>query len=629
LLFAIFCTILAIQNLPTRERKAMATIAEAKTKPKAIPTRDEIEDRYKWNLVDIYKSEQDWETDFKKAQSLIEKAKEFTGKLATSAELLYNCLETRSDLLETAAKLYQYARLNQDLDNRVSKFQAMTDRTAMLSSQAGAAFAFVEPELLNIKEATLLQMAEQFPKTDVYDFYIKELIRSRAHIRSQEVEELLAQSSMIARGPDSIFTMLDDADLKYPAIKDEKGNEVTLTKQRYAKFLESPDRRVRRDAHGAFYSAYKDHVNTTGATLSTAINSDVFYSRARHFESCLNSALYRDNIPVAVYHALLDNTEANLESLHKYTALRKRILKLDEIQAYDMVCPLFPERDYEVKYGEAMETILKAISLLGNKYGEVLRNGFESRWVDVFETQGKGGGAYNWGSYSVHPFVLMNYNDTVDNMFTLAHEMGHALHSFMSNSTQPYPKSQYSIFLAEVASTLNEGLLIHYLLQKATDTQDRLYLLNRYLDMTMGTFFNQVMYARFELAIHEEVEKGGALSPDMLTKLWGDLSSKFYGPKLQKDEFSPLKWSRVPHFYMTFYVYQYATSYAASQAILSRLLTGEEGLVDRYLKMLSTGGSDYPIELLKICDIDMTTPAPIKATLKMFAEQVEEMERLA
>jgi len=604
----------------------MATATEAK--PKAIPTRDDIEDKYKWNLGDIYKSEEDWEADFKKAQALIEKGKKFVGKLKTSAKLLYDCLETRSELLLTTSRLYQHARLSQDIDNRVSKYQAMTDRAAMLSMQATAAFAYVEPELLKIEQTKLQQMAEQFPKTDVYDFYIRELIRSKTHIRSQEVEELLAQSSMIARGPDSIFTMLDDADLKYPSIKDENDNEVTLTKQRYAKFLESSDRRVRRDAHQAFYSAYQDHVNTLSAALSTAVNSDVFYSRARHFESCLHSALYKDNIPIAVYRSLLDTTEANLEALHRYTTLRKRILKLEEIKPYDMVCPLFPESDYEVKYDAAVGKIFQAIKLLGSKYGEIMQKGFDSRWVDVFETEGKGSGAYNWGSYSVHPFVLMNYNDTVDNMFTLAHEMGHALHSYLSNSTQPYPKAQYSIFVAEVASTLNEGLLIHYLLQRATDKQERLYLLNRYIDMTVGTFFNQVMYARFELAIHEEVEKGGALSPDMMTKLWGDLSAQYFGSEFKVDEFAPLKWSRIPHFYMTFYVYQYATSYAAAQAILSKILAGEQGIVDRYLKILSAGGSDFPIELLKNSDVDMTTPDPINATLKMFAEQVAEMERL-
>ncbi|MFQ6007955.1 MAG: oligoendopeptidase F [Candidatus Zixiibacteriota bacterium] len=605
----------------------MATLAEVR--PKAIPTRDEIDDRYKWNLQDIYKTEDSWKADFKKVQGLIDNAKEFVGKLATSPDILYKCLETRSELMLTVAKLYQYARLNQDLDNRVSKYQAMTDRAAMISTQAGAAFSFVEPELLKIDEATLLQMTQQFPKADVYDFYIKELIRSKAHIRSQEVEELLAQSSMIARGPDNIFTMLDDADLKYPSIKDEKGDDVPLTKQRYAKFLESSDRRVRKDAHHAFYSVYKDHVNTLGASLSTAVNADVFYSRARHFESCLHAALHKDNIPVSVYHTLLDTTEAHLEPLHQYTAVRKRILKIDEIYPYDMVCPLFPEADYQVKYDEAVEKILQAVQPLGSKYHEVIKGAFESRWVDVFETQGKGSGAYNWGSYPVHPFVLMNYNDTVDNMFTLAHEMGHALHSHLANSTQPYPKAQYSTFVAEVASTLNEGLLLHYLMDRAKDKLEKLYLLNRYIDNTVGTFFNQVMYARFELAIHEEVEKGGALSPDMLTKLWSDLSARYYGPELKIDEYAPLKWSRVPHFYMSFYVYQYATSYAASQAILSKILAGERGIVDRYLKMLSAGGSDYPIELLKICGIDMAAPDPIQATLTMFSEQVDEMERLA
>ncbi len=599
------------------------------SKPRAIPTRDELDERHKWNLRDIYKSEADWEADFEKIQSRIEKVKEFKGQLVASAKVLYDCLQMRSDMLLTVANLYQYAHLSQDLDNRVSKYQAMTERAAMLSSLAAAAFAFVEPELLPVKDEQLLEMAAQFSQSDVYDFYIREFIRSRAHIRSQEVEELLAQSAMVTRGPSSIFTMLDDADMKYPSIKDEKGAEVTLTKQRFAKFLDSSDRRVRRDAHQAFYSVYKDHINTLGAALSAAVNADLFQSRARRFESCLHSALYPGNIPVSVYHALLDATEANLTGLHHYTALRRRVLGVDTLQPYDMVCPLFPEKDYEVTYDDAIRTILTAMNPLGDKYCRVMEKAFASRWVDVYETEGKGSGAYNWGNYRVHPFVLMNYNDTVDNMFTLAHEMGHALHSHLANSTQPYPKSQYSIFLAEVASTLNEGLLLDHLLKKTTDKQEKLYLLNRQIDNTVGTFFNQVMYSRFELRIHEEVEKGGALSPEMLSKLWGELTEKYFGPELTIDDLSPMKWSRVPHFYMTYYVYQYATSYAASQAILGRTLAGEDGLIERYLKMLSAGGSDHPIELLKISGVDMTTLDPVEATLKLFAEQVDQMDRLA
>lgn len=600
-----------------------------KSKPKGIPTRDSIEEKYKWNLKDLYSSDDVWEKDIEKVNKLIEKSKDYAGKLASSSEIMYACFETRNELNIIIAKLFQYARLNQDMDNRVSKYQAMTERASILASNAGAAFAFVEPELLNIDESNLKKLAGQFPKTDVYDLYIQELIRSRAHIRSGEVEELLAMSATVARGAESIFTMLDDADLKYKPIIDENGNEIELTKQRVAKCLDSSDGRVRRDAFNSLYSAYKEHVNTLSASLGTSVNKDIFYTKARRFDDCLSSSLFGDNIPVSVYHSLLDATEAHLEGLNKYTAVRKRILKLDEIHTYDLMCPLFPDYDYEVPYNDAVNFTLRAVKPLGEKYCGALKTAFDSRWVDVYETQGKGSGAYNWGSYTAHPFVLMNYNDTVDNMFTLAHEMGHAMHSHLSSKALPYSKSQYSIFVAEVASTLNEGLLLLNLLDQAKDKSEKLYLLNRYIDNTWGTFFNQILYARFELTVHQEVEKGGALSPDYLNDLWRELTQKYYGPDLTMDELTPLKWSRIPHFYMTYYVYQYATSYAASQALLEKVINGEEGIIERYLELLSSGGKDYPIELLKKCGVDMSTPAPVEATIKRFAEQVDELDKLA
>ena len=601
---------------------------ETKTAPKKIPQRSDIDEKLTWNLADIYPSDEAWEKKFKQAKTLIDEAGEFAGKLDHSPQTLYTCLKARSDLGLICSSLYQYAHLNRDLDNRQSKYQAMSDRAANLNSEAAAAFSYVEPELLAIDEACLLEMADQFEKTDEYDFYIKELIRSRKHVRSEEVEELLAQSAVMARGAESIFTMLNDADLKYPAIKDEDGNDVTLTKQRFAKFMESSDRRLRKDAHEAFYSVYKDHVNTTGASLASGVNRDLFYSRARKFDNSLYAALDGDNIPSEVYHSLIKTTESQLDGLHHYIALRKRLLKLDEIKMYDLLCPLFPERNYEVPYDQAVQQTIEALQPLGNDYLSTLKKGFGSRWVDVLETEGKGSGAYSWGNYSVHPFVLMNYNDTVDNMFTLAHELGHALHSFYSNKTQPYPKAQYSIFVAEVASTLNEGLLVQHLLSKATDKLDKLYILNRHVDNTVGTFFNQVMYAHFELDIHERVERGEALSPDMLNELWGELIQKYFGPELSLDGLSKLKWSRVPHFYLNFYVFQYATSYTASQAILDKFLAGEQGLVERYLKLISSGGNNHPIEQLKLCGIDMTTPAPVEATLKLFADQIDEMDKL-
>jgi oligoendopeptidase F len=597
-------------------------------KSKAIPTRDDIEEKYTWQLTDIYKTEQAWQDDFQNAQTLIEKAKGYAGKLSGSASLLYACLEDRGNLAKATFNLLQYAHLSKDLDNRSSKYQAMSDRAAMLSSQAGAAYSFVEPELLKLSDAKLTELAGQFEKTDVYDFYIKELIRSRKHIRTEEVEELLAMSAMVARGPSAIFGLLDDADLKYPSIKDENGEEVPLTKQRFAKFLESADVRVRREASDAFYLPYKEHLNTIGASLSGSINKDLFYTKARRFDSSLHASLDSDNIPLTVYHALLDTTEANLAGLHKYVALRKRILKLKEMYPYDMFCPLFPDKDYEVPYDKAVTEVLEAVKPLGDKYQEAITNAFQSRWVDVFETAGKGGGAYSWGNYTVHPFVLMNYNDTVDNMFTLAHELGHAMHSNFSNKTQPYPKSQYSIFVAEVASTLNEGLMLHYLLGKAQDDAEKLYLINRQIDNTVGTFFNQVLYGRFELMVHDEVQKGNALSPDLMTEMWKKLTEQYYGPAMIVDDRSALKWSRIPHFYTAFYVYQYATSYAASQAIMTKFLAGDTGIIDKYLGLISAGGSDHPIELLKKCDVDMTTPGPVEANLKLFAELVDQVEAL-
>ncbi len=600
-----------------------------KKKSNTIPQRTDIEGKYTWNLGDIYKTENDWETNFKKAQALIEKAKEFTGKLNSSPQIMYDCFKTRSDLSMICANLYQYARLNQDLDNRNSKYQALTDRTAMLQSSAGAAFAFVEPELLKLDDATLRDMSSKFPKTDEYDFYIEELIRSRKHVRSAEVEEVLAQSSMMARGAESAFTMLDDADIKYPIIKDEDGSEIQLTKQRYSKILESSSQRVRCDANDSFIGVYKDHINTLGAMLSAAINRDMFFARTRNFESVLHQALDAHNISVSVYHQLIETTESDLTGFHKWIGLRKKILKLKELYPYDIYNPLFPEQNYEVPFEEAVTEVLEAVKPLGEKYCAALKKAFDMRWVDVFETEGKGSGAYSWPNYSVHPYVLMNYNDTIDNMFTLAHEMGHAMHSWLSNMVQPFPKHQYSIFVAEVASTLNEGLMLQHLLKKATDPKQKLFLLNRHINNTLGTFFHQVMYGHFELDIHTMVEKGEALSPDTLNKLWEDLTGKFYGPAMTIDEYAKYKWSRIPHFYYTYYVYQYATSYAASQAILEKFIAGEAGIVGKYLELISSGGNDHPINQLKKCGVDMTTPDPVKATLKLFAEQVDEVERLA
>ncbi|MCP4703532.1 MAG: oligoendopeptidase F family protein, partial [candidate division Zixibacteria bacterium] len=460
----------------------MASETKSKKDDKnSILQRNDVAVNDKWDVSCIYKDDKAWEDDYKKAQEIINEAPKFSGKLTESADLLFECLETQTKLELICGNLFQYAKLNQDLDNRESKYQGKTDQSAMLGSMAGAAFSYVEPELLKVDDEQLQKLADSFPKKDIYDFYIKELIRSRKHIRSAEVEELLAQSAMIARGSETIFSLLDNADLKYPSIKDENGEEVQLTKQRFQKFMESSDQRIRRDAHNAFNSVYLEHINSISATLSTSVNSDVFYSRARKYDSCLNMALDAFNIPVSVYHSLLKTTGDNLTGFHKWVGLRKKILKLDKIHPYDIYNPLFPEQNFEVPYNDAVKEVLEAVTPLGEKYCEDLKKGFASNWVDVYETEGKTSGAYSWSNFNTHPFVLMNYNGTIGNMFTLAHEMGHAMHSFLSNSTQPFTKAQYATFVAEVASTLNEGLMLDYMLKKTTDKKKKLFLLNKHI----------------------------------------------------------------------------------------------------------------------------------------------------
>ena len=405
-----------------------------------IPKRDEIEEKYRWNLTDLYKDTDTWEADFEKMQLLMTQLKTFAGNL-NNADNLFECLEVRSEMSRVMSCLFQYAKLNLDLDSRNSTFQEMVDRAMMLSSEASAASSFVEPELLKTSDEELLKLSLKFKDQHIYDFYVKELIRERHHVRSEEVEEILSMASTFASGADQTFSMLDDADIKYPTIKDENGNDLQLTKQRYARCMESSDPRVRQESNEAFYTAYKSHINTLSATLSTEVSKNIFYSKARKYNNTLHRALDGNNIPVDVYMSLLDTTEKQIEALHKWTALRKKVLKLEKIYPYDMLCPLFPEYDYEVPYDEAVNKVIECCQPLGEDYNQRLKFAFGNRWVDVYETDGKTGGAYSWGNYSAHPFVLMNYNDTVDNMFTLAHELGHCMHSVYSNETQTVSKS--------------------------------------------------------------------------------------------------------------------------------------------------------------------------------------------
>ncbi len=602
----------------------------AQTQVQKIPQRSEIAEKYKWKLEDIYPSDSLWEKDFSLVESLIPGMEKFKGHMTESGKNFLDCLKMKDSVWIITDRLYVYAYMKLDEDNRVSKYQELSDRAARLNNRVSQATSFIEPEIIGIPEGNLANLIQQEAGLAPYKHYLDTVIRRKAHILSAPEEELLAQVGNVARIPSTVFSMLDDADIKYPVVKDENGNEVQLTKERYSKLLESTNRQVRKDAADAYNQTYLGYINTLGATLSGSINKDIFYARAEKYNSCLEASLFPNNIPVEVYDNLIKAVNANLEPVYRYTRLRKKIMQLDELHKYDLWVPLVPKAKMDVPYDSAIALVLKAVRPLGKQYVSDLKNGFDSRWVDVFETEGKGSGAYSWGSYTTHPYMLLNYNSTLDNLFSVAHEMGHNLHAFYSRKAQPYIYSDAATFVCEVASTFNEALLIDYLLNNTKDKSQKLYLLNYYIEMFMGTFYTQVMFSEYEQTIHQKAENGDALSAESMREIYKGIFQKYYGPELVMDSLDDLSSLRLSHFFTQpdFYVFQYATSLAASTALSRKVLAGDKDALKHYLELLSEGGSDYPINELKRAGVDMTTPEPVNETIKLFGQLVAEMEKL-
>jgi len=595
---------------------------------KKIPQRSEIPDKYKWRLEDIYPTDSLCEYDFSRVEDLLPEMERFKGHLAESGKNLLDCLVMQDSIWNIFDRTYVYAYMKMDEDTRVSKYQELSDRAATLLSKVRQAFSFIDPEILSIPENSLKDLMEQEKGLTLYGHYIDNIIRKRAHTLSTSEEELLARAGNIARIPQTVFTMIDDADVTFGSITDEEGDEVQLSKQRYSKFLESTDRRVRKDAMDAYNQAWVGYLNTLGATLSGSIKKDIFYARARNYNSTLEAALHSDNIPVEVFENLVKTVNDNLEPVHRYVSLRKRVMGLEELHKYDLWVPLVPEAKMDITYDSAVALILNAIGPLGKTYVSDMRDGFKSGWVDVYETEGKGSGAYSWGAYSTHPYMLLNYNNTLDNLFTVAHEMGHNMHRVLRGRKQPYIYGGASIFTAEVASTLNEALLMDYLLRNAKDKAQKLYLLNYYIEMIQGTFYTQVMFSEFEKKAHAKAEAGEALSTSSLRKIYREIYQKYQGSELAVDSLDDLSCLRISHFYRNFYVYQYATSLAASTAISRKILDGDKEALKRYIEFLEAGESDYSMNLLKKAGVDMTSPEPVKATIKLFAELVDQLEQL-
>jgi oligoendopeptidase F len=607
---------------------AATLVSAAAAQTGAVPQRSEIDNRYKWHLEDIYPDTNSWNADFNRLQEQSEIFAQFEGKLGESADNLYQCLTLRDSLSNVLDRLYVYAHMKKDEDTRLAQYQELCDRVEALSSHFNESVSFIRPEVVAIPSATLENYLANNDKLKMYRFYLEDIIRLKGHILNPEEESLLALSRFATEGPSNIFDMLDNADITFPFVKDDKGKKVQLTNERYYKLLESHKREVRRNASLAYNETYLNYINTLGATLGASVNTDWFYAQARKYKSTLEMDLDSDNIPLSVFDNLIQTVDANLAPLHKWTAIRKREMKLDKIYPYDLSVPLVPKYDMEVPYDSAVTGVLIALQPLGQDYLTDMRNGFKSGWVDVYETEGKTSGAYSWGAYSTHPYVLLNYSNTLEAFSTVAHEMGHAMHTFYSHQNQPYIYESYATFVAEVASTTNEALLINYMINHAQSKAEKMYLLNYYIEQIIGTFYTQVMFSEFERAIHDQVEQGGALSAESMRKIYRDIYLKYWGPDLSMEEWQDLGGLRIPHFYTSYYVFQYATSYCAAQAFSEKILAGDTAARDKYLHLLTMGGSKHPVDELKDAGVDMTQPEAVDATVRLFGQLVDQMDKL-
>jgi len=595
---------------------------------KTLPKRDEIDEKYKWKLSDMYPDLDHWEKDFNTVKQLVQEIAKYKGTLDKSPENLLKCLKLSNDMMALNDMVYVYARMKRDEDNGNSTFQAISDRASTLSTEVYAANSFIVPEITSIPQDKIENFMESCEELKVYRQFFNEIFRQKEHILSEKEEQLLALASDMASAARDIFTMFNNADLKFPFIKDENGEEVELTKGRYIKFLESHDRRVRKDAFTALYETYTKYKNTLAASLTGNLKANKFYSTAQKYNSSLEASLDADNISTEVYDNLIDTVNKNIPLLHRYLRLRKKALKLDELHMYDLYVPIVEETKKNITYEEALNLVEQGLTPLGDEYIGYLKKAFSSGWIDVFENQGKTSGAYSWGAYKSHPYVLLNYQGTIDDVFTIAHEMGHELHSYYTNMTQPYIYSEYKIFVAEVASTVNECLLMDYMLKNTTSQEEKAYLLNHYLEQFRGTVFRQVMFAEFEKIIHSMLQEGEALTADILCDVYLKLNKKYFEAEVNVDDAIKMEWARIPHFYTSFYVYKYATGFSSAVAISNMILNEGQPAVDRYKEFLKSGSSDYPLELLKKAGVDLYTPKPIEDALLVFEKIVNELEAL-
>ena len=594
---------------------------------KKIPERAEVREQDKWAIHDIYATDELWEQDLEKAKALVSEYAAFAGKLGESPEQLLGYMELEEKVAVLADALGNYAMRRSDEDARVSKYQAMVGKVMSAYVELNAASSFATPEIMAISDETMEKFYAECPALERYRRFLNDIRRRRAHVLSPAEEKLLAAAGEMANAPDNIYGMFNDADVTFPDAIDSEGKHHPLSQGTYISYMESSDRALRKSAFENLYHTYGAYKNTISAVLSAQVKQLQFFAQARKYGSSLEASLDATNVPVAVYTNLIEAVHKNMDKMHRYVDLRKKLLGVDELHMYDLYTPLLEGVDKRAGIDEAKQTVYDALAPLGDDYRKILKEGFDNRWIDVYENAGKRSGAYSAGA-RVHPFVLLNYTGTLDSQFTLAHEMGHALHSYLSNHTQNPLDADYVIFVAEVASTCNEALLMEYLLGKTTDKKERAYLINHFLEQFRTTLYRQTMFAEFEMNIGKLAQEGTALTPDVLNAEYRRLNRLYFGENIVLDDEIDMEWMRIPHFYYNYYVFQYATGYAAAIALSRRILREGESAVKDYIGFLSGGCSKSPIDLLKGAGVDMSTTKPVEEALALFGELIDEMEAL-
>lgn len=586
--------------------------------------RDEVDKKYQWRLSDIFPTDEAWEECFFTTEERMPKLAGFEGVLHDE-EKLEECLALTKSLSHDIIRMYSYAKMHLDENAASDKYQGMTNRVEMLFVRYQTAASFMEPELSELPLERLEELARS-KRFDGYDVYFKEIIRSKNIILSKKEEKLLGEVGLFADTNHEVFNMFDNADVKFEPVIDEKGDSVEMSHGMYGVLLQNTDQRVRKDAFESMFGAYKSHVNTLAMNYAGNVKKDWFYAKIRGFKSSLDYAMYRENVPSTCYKKLLEAVGEGTKQMHRYIALRKRILGLKDLNMYDLFIPLVPEQELSMPYEQAVETVKDALKIMGDEYGKVLAGAFENGWVDVYESKGKRSGAYSWGVYGVHPFVLLNYQPTVHDVFTIAHELGHSMHSYYSAQNQPEQKAEYEIFVAEIASTVNEVLLLKYLLKTATG-DFRKYLLAYYLDMFRTTLFRQTMFSEFEVFAHTKVENGEPLTAEDMCNAYYELNKKYYGRAIEHNELIRYEWARIPHFYNSFYVYKYATGITTAVTIANNLIKQGSAYFEKYKKFLSAGGSLPPLDIIRLADVDLETDEPYKTAMAEFASTLDELEK--